>query len=86
MATASVTVRMDENLKNQAELLFRDMGMNMTTAFTVFAKTAVRQWKMPFELTGDPMYNEMHQKYLQKAIAAMDAGQGKEHELLDDSE
>lgn len=53
MATTSVTIRMDESLKKQAEGLFNDMGMNMTTAFTVFAKTAVRQGKIPFEIQGN---------------------------------
>ena len=31
MATTSVTIRMDENLKKQAEVLFDEMGLNMTT-------------------------------------------------------
>ena len=38
MATTSITIRMDEKLKKQAEILFEDMGLNMTTAFTMFAK------------------------------------------------
>lgn len=50
MSTTSITIRMDENLKKQAEELFADMGMNMTTAFTVFAKTAVREGRIPFEI------------------------------------
>jgi DNA-damage-inducible protein J len=83
MATASITIRMDEDLKKQSERLFNDMGMNMTTAFTIFAKTAVRQWKMPFEVAGDPFYSEAHQVYLQKAVAAMDAGLGTEHEIIE---
>jgi DNA-damage-inducible protein J len=37
MEITSVTIRIDENLKKQAEILFEDMGMNMTTAFTIFA-------------------------------------------------
>ena len=53
MATTSVTIRMDETLKKQAETLFDDMGMNMTTAFTVFTRAAVRQGRIPFEILGD---------------------------------
>ncbi len=48
MATTSITIRMDENLKKQAEILFEDMGLNMTTAFTIFTKAVVRQHKIPF--------------------------------------
>ena len=38
MATTNVTIRMDEELKKQAEELFADLGLNMTTAFTTFVK------------------------------------------------
>ena len=50
MATTNITIRMDEELKKQAEELFSDLGLNMTTAFTVFAKQAVREQKIPFML------------------------------------
>ena len=33
---ANVSIRMDDNLKKQAEDLFNDLGMNLTTAFTIF--------------------------------------------------
>ncbi len=51
MATTNVTIRMEENLKKQAEELFADLGLNMTTAFIVFAKQAVREQKIPFTIT-----------------------------------
>ena len=69
MATTSITVRMDEGLKKQVETLFEDMGLNMTTAFTIFAKAVVRQNKIPFEITADPFYNESNQARLREAIA-----------------
>jgi DNA-damage-inducible protein J len=53
MAQTNVTFRMDEDLKRQAEQLFNEFGMNMTTAFTIFAKAVVRQRKIPFEITAD---------------------------------
>lgn len=48
MANTNVTIRMDTELKRQAEELFADLGMNLTTAFTVFAKQAVREQQIPF--------------------------------------
>lgn len=51
MATTNITIRMDEELKKQAEELFSELGLNMTTAFTVFAKQAVREQKIPFMLS-----------------------------------
>lgn len=63
MATTSITIRMDENLKKQAEILFEDMGLNMTTAFTIFTKAVVRQHKIPFEISAVPFSNEDNFSY-----------------------
>ena len=74
MSSKSVTIRMDENLKKQAESLFEDMGLNMTTAITLFAKAAVKQNKIPFEIVGDPFWSEAHQKNLNKVITEYETG------------
>lgn len=83
MATTSITIRMDEKLKKQAEILFEDMGLNMTTAITMFAKAVVRQNKIPFEISADPFYSEENQRHLQKAIADLEGGKGQIHELIE---
>ncbi len=83
MATTSITIRMDENLKRQAEILFEDMGLNMTTAITMFTKAVVRQNKIPFEISADPFYSEENQRHLQKAISDLEAGKGHIHELIE---
>ena len=49
--TTNLTIRMDKELKERAEHLFSELGMNMTTAFTVFVRQAVRQGKIPFEIS-----------------------------------
>ena len=51
MPTTNVTIRMDEKLKKQAEELFSDLGLNMTTAFITFAKQSVREQKIPFVIS-----------------------------------
>ena len=76
MPTTSITIRMDEHLKRQAETIFDDMGLNMTTAITVFAKAVVRQGKIPFEIAADPFWSESNQAYLRKAVADLNAGKG----------
>lgn len=86
MSTTSVTIRMDEKLKKQAEALFEEMGLNMTTAFTIFAKTAVRQQKIPFEISADPFFSLSNQEHLKKAVADMNAGKGKVHDLIEDED
>ena len=83
MASTSVTIRMDEGLKKQAETLFDEMGLNMTTAITIFAKAVVRQGKIPFEISADPFWSEANQAHLRRAIADIEAGKGKAHELIE---
>ena len=68
MATTSVTIRMDENLKKQAEVLFEEMGLNMTTAMTIFTKAVVRQGKIPFEIAADPFWNETNQARIMTTV------------------
>lgn len=85
MATTSVTIRMDENLKKQAEILFEDMGLNMTTAITMFTKAVVRQNRIPFEISADPFYSESNMKILEQRIANLKSGKSipKEHDLIE---
>jgi DNA-damage-inducible protein J len=79
--SSTITIRMDEKLKEQSEQVFNDMGLNMTTAFTIFAKTVVRLGKIPFEISSDPFYGEANQARLRKAVADLNAGKGKAHEI-----
>jgi DNA-damage-inducible protein J len=50
MATTSINIRMDSDLKNQFEAFCSDMGMSMSTAFNIFAKKSVREYRIPFEI------------------------------------
>ncbi len=84
MASTSITIRMDEKLKKQAEAMFEDMGLNMTTAFTMFTKAVVRQGKIPFEIVADPFWSDENQAYLRKSIEDAKAGRLTEHELIED--
>lgn len=48
--TTNINIRMEKALKEQAENLFSELGMNMTTAFNIFVRQSVRQGKIPFEI------------------------------------
>ncbi len=88
MTQTSVNIRMDSDLKKQFEAFCSDIGMSMTTAFCVFAKMAVRERKIPFEIKADadPFYSEENIRILEKRIADLKVGRStmKEHELLED--
>jgi len=49
--TVNLSIRMEKSLKEQAEHLFGELGMNMTAALNIFVRQAVRQGKIPFEIT-----------------------------------
>ena len=53
MAQTNINIRMDENLEQQFDWLCSELGLNMTTAINIFAKTMVRQQKIPFEVALD---------------------------------
>ena len=53
MGTVNMSIRMDTELKKQAEAMFSDMGLNMTTAMNMFLRQVVRQGKIPFEIATD---------------------------------
>jgi len=52
MANTNINIRMDIDLKRQFEAFCADMGMSMSTAFTIFARKAVREYRIPFEIDG----------------------------------
>ena len=53
MAQTNISIRMDEDLKRQFDEFCNDVGMSMTTAFTIFAKKAVREYRIPFEVSAE---------------------------------
>ena len=69
MAQTSLNIRIDEELKKQAEALFSEFGMNMTTAITIFAKAVVREQRIPFEIkVSDEFYGTMNQMILMQSV------------------
>lgn len=48
MATTNINVRVDSSLKKEAESLFSDLGLNMSSAITLFLKSAVSSDGIPF--------------------------------------
>lgn len=50
-STTNVSFRIDSTLKTQADKLFSELGMNMTTAFNIFLRQSVREGCIPFDIT-----------------------------------
>lgn len=85
MAQTLVNIRMDADLKQNMEAVCHELGMNMTTAFTIFAKKMSREKRIPFEVSTDPFYSAANLEHLRRSRAALDAGKGVVHELIEDN-
>ena len=64
-------------------MLCNDMGLSMTAAFTILAKTVTREKRIPFEVSADPFYSESNLKHLQRVVAELNAGKSVEHEIIE---
>lgn len=53
MATTSMNIRMDSDIKRDAQQIFAELGMDMTTAVNIFLRQAIRQRGLPFEVKLD---------------------------------
>lgn len=65
----TVTLRFDDNMKKELDEMVDQMGMNLTTFFMVYAKRALRERKIPFEITApvDPFYSAENIEQIRKA-------------------
>ena len=74
---ASVSFRMDDTLKRQTEAILEQLGLNMTTAMTMFAKTIVREQRLPLDLSIDPFYSAANQSRLKRTIENYESGKSE---------
>ena len=84
--SVNVNFRLDEDVKRSMEQACADMGLSMTAAFTIFAKKVGRERRIPFEVSANPFYSESNLAHLRRGIAALDAGQGVAHDLIEDED
>ena len=76
---ANVAFRMDDKLKTEMQTLVKNLGMDMTTAFNIFAQQAVREQRIPFEIrmdvpnkeTLEAMNNALEGKNLSKSFESV---------------
>jgi len=65
----TVSLRFDDETKKALDEMCDEMGMNITTFFTIYAKKALRERKIPFEISAplDPFYSEQNMKRLMES-------------------
>ena len=74
MAKTMVNIRMDEELKKNMEQTCQELGLNMTTAFTIFAQKMTREKRIPFEVSYDPFYSEKNLHAIEESIKQLKQG------------
>lgn len=81
---SSISIRVDSDLKNEAEAVLDSMGLNYTTAITLFLKAVTNEGKIPFEIKGDPFYSKINQEQLQHSINQLESGNSKRKVLIEE--
>ena len=83
MERTSMNIRMDSEIKRQAQDLFAQFGLDMTTAVNMFLRQSIRQRGIPFALQLDPFYSEVNQERLLRAAKRMEQTGGTVHDLIE---
>ena len=74
MSQTTISIRIDENLKKEMEATCNELGLNITTAFTIFAKKMSREHRIPFEVSVDPFYSANNFKVIDESIEQLKQG------------
>ena len=81
--TINVTIRLERDIKESAERLFSNLGMNLSTAFNIFVRQSLHQGKIPFEIF-DPFYSVKNQEELANRIKDVNMGKNiSSHNLIE---
>ncbi|MGN0482938.1 MAG: type II toxin-antitoxin system RelB/DinJ family antitoxin [Lachnospiraceae bacterium] len=85
---AQISLRVDDDVKRNAEKTLNEIGLSMSTAINIFLKTVVRENRIPFELSADPFYSSSNMKYLENVMQDIKNGKAHfaEHELIEEEE
>lgn len=55
LAQTSINIRIDEDVKKSMEIVCKELGLTMSTAFNIFAKKMCREYRIPFDVSYDPL-------------------------------
>lgn len=80
---ATLSIRMDDSTKTAFEGFCESIGLTVSAAVNMFAKIAVRENRIPFEISGDPFWCEENQARLRKSIKQIEEGKCAVHDLIE---
>ena len=86
MATSTLQIRIDNGLRKDAERLFTNAGLDMSSAIRLFLRQSVIRHRLPFEVVTecpDPFWSEANQRVLAESIHSLERGEGQIRELIE---
>lgn len=86
MSTSNINIRIEESTKRDLESVCKELGLSVTTAFTIFAKKMCRERRIPFDVAIDPFYSTENLDHLRRSVSELDSGRGLERGLIDADE
>ena len=87
MTTSTLQIRIDSDLRKEAETLFANAGLDMSSAVRLFLRQSVIRQRLPFEVIAvrpDPFFSEANQRALAESIRSFERGEAKQHALIED--
>lgn len=86
MATSTLQIRIDNELRKDAERLFTNAGLDMSSAIRLFLRQSIIRRRLPFEVMSespDPFWSEANQRVLAESIRSLERGEGQVHDLIE---
>ena len=84
MSTTTLQIRVDNDLKKDADRFFASAGLDTTTAVRMFLRQVIIRQAIPFDIIADdPFYSTANQKVLKRSIRQLETGHGGAHELIE---
>ena len=80
---ATLSIRMDDSTKMSFEGFCESIGLTVSSAVNMFAKIAVRENRIPFNVSGDPFWSEENQARLRESIRHAKEGKLTQHDLIE---
>ena len=83
MSSTTLQIRLDADLRHEADELFSAAGLDLSSAVRLFLRQSVIRRRLPFEVIGaDPFYSEANQHALADSIRSIERGEAQAHDLL----
>ncbi|MDU7649564.1 MAG: type II toxin-antitoxin system RelB/DinJ family antitoxin [Anaerococcus vaginalis] len=83
---AQINLRVDDDVKKQAELVCNDIGISLSSAINIYLKKLGREYRIPFDVSVDPFYSKKNIEYLEEKFSEYKKGNMKliDKEIIDD--